>query len=133
MRMLFVNLPVRDVAAARSFYEALGFTFHRLDSDEGSASMVVDESIVVRVLARDRFAELVSGEVGDPASGTTVLLSLTADTRADVDDLVARALAAGGGPGREAPEGASDHSRGFTDPDGHAWEIRWIDQLHVVN
>ena len=132
MRMLFVNLPVRDVAAARSFYEALGFTFHQLDSDEGAASMVVDESLVVRVLTRERFADLVTGPVGDPTAGTTVLLSLTAESRAEVDDLVARALAAGGGPvaGREGP---SDHTGGFTDPDGHVWEIRWIDQLHVVN
>ncbi len=133
MRMLFVNLPVRDVEVARSFYEALGFTFHRLDSDEGSASMVVDESIVVRLLARDRFAELVTGEVGDPTSGPTVLLSLTADSRAEVDDLVARALGAGGRPWLEARDTASDHTGSFTDPDGHVWEIRWIDQLHVVN
>jgi predicted lactoylglutathione lyase len=131
--MLFVNLPVGDVGAARAFYEALGFTFHQLDSDEGSASMVVDESIVVRVLARDRFADLVTGEVGDPTAGTTVLLSLTADSREEVDDLVARALGAGGRPWLAARDTPSGHSGSFTDPDGHVWEIRWIDQLHVVN
>jgi uncharacterized protein len=133
MRMIFVNLPVQDLAAATSFYEALGFRLHQPDSDEGSASLVIDESIVVRLLARERFAELVTGGVGDPAAGATVLLSLTADSRAEVDDLVARALAAGGGSGLPAREGATDYTGSFADRDGHVWEIRWIDQLHVVN
>ena len=133
MRMIFLNLPVRDLAAATSFHEALGFRLHQPDSDEGTASLVVDESIVVRLLTRDRFAELVPGGVGEPASGTTVLPSLTAGSRAEVDDLVARALDGGGGRRLPAREGPSDYSGSFRDPDGHAWEIRWIDQLHVVN
>jgi hypothetical protein len=109
--MIFLNLPVRDLAAATSFYEALGFRLHQPDSDEGTASLVVDESIVVRLLTRDRFAELVPGGVGEPASGTTVLPSLTAGSRAEVDDLVARALAAaadaGSPPGRARPTTAA--------------------------
>ena len=130
--MLFVNLPVTDLAAARSFYTALGFGLHEFFSDESTAALTVTEDIAVLLHTRERFAELVPGEVGHPAAATAVVLRLTAETREEVDQLVAKALDAGGRPFRPAQDGESTCTGSFTDPDGNAWEISWLDQLHTI-
>jgi predicted lactoylglutathione lyase len=130
--MLFVNLPVTDLAAARSFYTELGFGLHEFFSDEGTAALTVDDNIAVLLHTRDRFAELVPGTVGDPAEAPTVVLRLTTETREEVDDLVGRALAAGGRRFLPVQDGASAYTGSFTDPDGNAWEISWLDQLHTI-
>jgi predicted lactoylglutathione lyase len=132
MGMIFVNLPVRDLAAAREFYTALGFGIHEHFSDEGSAAVTVDENIVLMLHTRDRFAELVPGEVGDPARATTVVHRLTVDTRDEVDELVGKAETAGGRPWLPAQDGEASYTGSFTDPDGNAWEISWLDQLHTI-
>jgi hypothetical protein len=130
--MLFVKLPVRDLAASRAFYEALGFRIEETSSDEGEAAVVLGDEIVVALHTRERLAALVPGQVGDPAQGPTAVHCLTADSPAAVDELVGRAVDAGARPGPSAQEDVR-YSRTFTDPDGNAWEIAWIGQLHVVN
>jgi uncharacterized protein len=132
VRMIFVNLPVQDLATARAFYTALGFGVHEHFSDESSAAVTVDENVVLMLHTRDRFAELVPGEIGDPARATTVVHRLTAATPDEVDDLVARALAAGGSPWLPALDGEATYTGSFADPDGNAWEISWLDQLHTI-
>lgn len=133
MRMIFVNLPVRDLPSARAFYEALGFRIEERSSDEGSAAVVVDENIVVTLMRRDRFADLVAGEAGDPSRVTTALHCLTVGSRDEADDFVTRALAAGGKPWLAARDEESRYTGSFADPDGHVWEVMWMDQLHVVD
>ncbi|WP_244274306.1 VOC family protein [Geodermatophilus obscurus] len=131
--MLFVKLPVRDLPAARAFYEALGFRVEETSSDEGEAAVVLGDELVLALHTRERFAALLPGEAGDPAQAPTVVHTLTADSRADVDDRVARAVAAGGRPGLPAREADARYTGSFADPDGNVWEVVWIDQLHVVN
>ena len=131
--MLFLNLPVRDIGAARAFYETLGFRVEEHSSDESEVALVVDDNIVLTLLSRDRFADLVTGEVADPGQGPTVLPCLTVERRPGVDDLVARASAAGGRPWLPAREDDASCTGSFTDPDGHAWQVMWMDQRHVVN
>ncbi len=133
MSMLFVKLPVRDLGAARAFYETLGFRVEENSSDESEAAVVVDDNIVLTLLSRDRFADLVTGEVADPGQGPTVLPCLTVERRSEVDDLVARASAAGGGPWLPTREDGAAHTGSFTDPDGHVWQVVWMDQHHVIN
>jgi predicted lactoylglutathione lyase len=130
--MLFVNLPVRDLAAARDFYTALGFRLHEPFSDERTAAVSVTDDLALLLHTRDRFAELVPGEVGDPAEATTVVHRLTADSRDEVDELVATALGAGGRPWQPAKDGEASYTGSFTDPDGNAWEISWLDSLHTI-
>ena len=130
--MLFVNLPVSDLAAARTFYTALGFGLHEFFSDEGTAALTVTDDIAVLLHTRDRFADLVPGEVGDPATATSAVLRLTAETRDEVDDLVGRALGAGGRPFLPVQDGESSSTGSFPDPAGNAWEISWLDQLHTI-
>jgi uncharacterized protein len=131
--MIFVNLPVRDLATSRAFYEALGFSTHEGFSDDRTAAIVVDEDIVVVLQTRERFADLVTGEVGDPSGATTATHCLSATDREEVDRLVATALDAGGRPWLPAREDGLRYTGSFTDPDGHVWEVMWMDQLHVVN
>ncbi len=131
--MIFVTLPVRDLPAARAFYEALDFRVNEHSSDEKTAAVVVDDTIVVKLVTREAFAELVAGEVGDPTRATTVVNCLTVSDRALVDEVVATALASGGKPWLPARDEESTYTGSFTDPDGHVWQLMWMDQLHVVN
>ncbi|NEK56789.1 glyoxalase [Geodermatophilus sabuli] len=133
MPMLFVNLPVRDLTVARDFYGALGYRFHDHFSDEGTAAVVVADDIAVMLHTRDRFADLVAGKVGDPSRETTAVHSLSVESRAEVDDLVQRALDAGGKPWLPSREGNGGYRGSFTDPDGNVWEAIWLGQQHVIN
>ena len=132
MRMIFVSLPVQDLSKARSFYEGLGFRINEHSSDDRTASVVVDENIVVTLQTRDRFAELVGADAGDPARPTAVPC-LSVEDRGDVDELIAKATAAGGRPWSPAEEQDARYTGSFTDPDGNVWQVLWLDQLHVVN
>ena len=131
-RMIFVSLPVQDLSRARDFYQELGFRLNEHSSDERTASVVVDDNIVVALQTRAAFADLVGAEAGDP-SRPTAIPCLTVADRAGVDDLVAKALAAGGRSWLPATEEDSRYTGSFTDPDGNLWQVLWLDQLHVVN
>ncbi len=133
MRWIFVNLPVSDLAAAKAFYGGLGFGFNQQFSDERTASVVVADNIVVMLLARDRFAEFLpdAGRMGNPARTTTVLNALSAASREEADDLLARALASGGKPWMPAQDHGFMYGVSFADPDGHVWEVVWMDPAAV--
>ena len=131
-RMIFLSLPVQDLPRARAFYEGLGFRINEHSSDDRTASVVVDENIVVTLQTRDRFAELVGADAGDPARPTAVPC-LTVEGRGEVDDLLAKATAAGGRPRSPGEEQDARYTGSFTDPDGNVWQVLWLDQLHVVN
>jgi predicted lactoylglutathione lyase len=121
--MIFVNLPVTDLPASRDFYTALGFPVNEAFSDEQVAAIVVSETIVVMLVARDRFAEFVAGEVGDPRDGPTAITCLSAESPEEVDRLVGAALAAGGSTWLPKMEDGPMYGHSFADPDGHVWEI----------
>jgi uncharacterized protein len=130
--MIFLSLPVQNLHRARAFYEGLGFSINEHSSDEHTASVVVDENIVVTLHSRDRFAAVAGAEPGDPARPTS-LPCLTVDDRAEVDDLVTRAVAAGGNHWAPVRDEGPRYTGSFTDPDGNVWQVLWLDQLHVVN
>ena len=88
---------------------------------------------MVTLVTRDRFAERIGGTVGDPAGATAAILSLTATDRAEVDDLIARAVAAGGRSTGPAQEEGAAYAGGFADPDGHVWEILAMEPVHVID
>ncbi len=127
MRMIFVNLPVTDLDRAKTFYAGLGFVNNPQFTDETAAAMVVEENIVVMLLTRAKFAEFVAGEVGDPARATSVLNAISAGSREEVDELLAKALASGGKPWMPAQDHGFMYGTSFTDPDGNVWEAMWMD------
>jgi predicted lactoylglutathione lyase len=127
-KMLFVNLPVADIAAATRVYEAIGCTQNAAFSDHQASSMVWSETITFHLLSRDYFATFVSKPVADAHAGAQVLLALTLENRAEVDAMVAAAAAAGG---KADPRPATDlgwlYNRAFEDADGHTFEAVFAD------
>ena len=123
MRMIFVNLPVADLAASRAFWSALGFGFDEQYSDDSAACLVVSDSIFVMLLTEARFADFSTLPVVDAHAGKEVLLCLSCRDRAEVDDLLQRALTAGGKPWKESFEAGPMYGGSFSDPDGHVWEL----------
>ena len=123
MRMIFVTLPVDNLPASRAFFTALGFEFNSDFSDASCACMVVDRNIFVMLLVRERFGHFVVGRVADATAGTEVITCLSAKSREEVDETVARAIAAGGRPWQPPVEDGPMYGGSFQDLDGHVWEL----------
>ncbi|MBA8876972.1 VOC family protein [Phyllobacterium myrsinacearum] len=127
-KMIFVNLPVRDLAAATAFYVALGGEVNPQFSDEQSKSVMLSEAIGVMLLTHDRYGQFTQRPIGDARRESQALIALTVDNRDAVDATLAKTTAAGG---RADPNPAQDHgfmvSRSVEDPDGNVWEIVWMD------
>ena len=126
-RMIFVNLPVADLPASVAFYAALGFTNNPHFSDDTAACMVWSESINVMLLTHDKWRTFTTRPI-PPPTASEVLLALAVDSTDDVDAANATA-AANGGTADVNP--LQDHgfmySRALADPDGHVWEMFWMD------
>ncbi|MBP2236896.1 putative lactoylglutathione lyase [Sinorhizobium kostiense] len=127
MRMIFVNLPVKDLKASRAFFSALGFTFNEQFSDDTAACTVIDENIFVMLLTEPKFRNFITGEISDTARGTEVITALSASSRQECDDMLEKALAAGGKPWKPAIDYGFMYGISFQDPDGHVWEFMWMD------
>lgn len=126
-RMIFVNLPVRDIAAATRFYEAIGCEKNVQFSDEKASSMVWSETITFQLLARDYFATFTPKQIADAQKTSEVLLCLTRDSREEVDAMAQAAAGAGGRADiREPMDMGFMYNRAFEDPDGHVFEIVWM-------
>jgi predicted lactoylglutathione lyase len=126
--MIFVNLPVRDLEAAKAFYSKLGFEKDPRFTDDRAACMVIDENIFVMLLVEDYFRTFITGEIADATSTTEVLNCISAENREQVDELVEKAIAAGGKPWKPALEEGPMYGRSFQDLDGHVWEVLHLDQ-----
>ncbi len=122
-RMIFLNLAVADLRRATAFYTGLGFTLNPDYSSTECSCLTVSDSIVVMLLTRERFADFTAGPVADPRDGTAAITCLSAASRAEVDDLVARALAHGGTPWLDRMCDGPMYGHSFADPDGHVWEL----------
>jgi uncharacterized protein len=127
-KMIFVNLPVSDLAAATRFYEAIGCTKNPQFSDENSASMVWSETITIQLLTRKYFSTFTPKEVANAHSTSEVLLALARDSRGDVDAAAQAASASGGRADiRERQDLGWLYNRAVEDPDGHVLELIWMD------
>ena len=126
-RLIFVNLPVSDLAVSRDFYTGLGFRLNEAYSDDQVAAIIVSDTIVLMLLTRDRFADFVTGSVGDPRNGPTSIACLSAESPEEVDRLVGTAIAAGGSAWLPKMEEGPMYGHSFADPDGHVWEVLHMD------
>jgi len=127
-KMIFVNLPVRDLPKARAFYEAIGATLNPQFSDDTAACMVFSEAIFVMLLTHDKWAFFTRKPISDAKGASEVMLALSCESR---DAVNAMADAAGKSGGAADVNPAQDYgfmfSRSFEDPDGHVWEPLWMD------
>ncbi|HSW17812.1 MAG TPA: VOC family protein [Ramlibacter sp.] len=126
-RQIFVNLPIKDMARSQQFFRSLGFSFNPQFTNDKGACMVVSDDIFVMLLVEPFFQTFTKKPVADATRSTEVLICLSCASRADVDETVAKALNAGG----TAPIDKQDHgfmyAHGFTDLDGHGWELVYMD------
>lgn len=127
-QMLFVNLPVSDLAVAKAFYNGLGWPTNPMFSDENATNAVISDTIVVMLLTKPFFAQFNPRPIADTRATVAVLNCLSRDSRAAVDALVDQALSLGATEERPAQDMGFMFSRAFTDPDGHVWEVMWMDQ-----
>jgi len=130
-RTLFVNLPVRDLAASLEFFTRLGFTFDQRFTDELACCLVLNDRAYVMLLARPFFAGFTTRQVADAFTQTEAILALSARSRQEVDALVDRALELGGAVATEPNDQGFMYGRSFHDLDGHAWEVMWIEPAAV--
>lgn len=126
-RMIFVNLPVADLDAAKSFYEAIGAVNNPQFTDETAACMVFSETIHVMLLTHEKFAQFTPKAIADAKAVSEVLICISADSREGVDDITDKAIAAGGREPREPQDYGFMYGRSFEDLDGHIWEPMWMD------
>ncbi|WP_116949415.1 VOC family protein [Jiangella endophytica] len=124
-RKLFVNVCTQDLARATGFYTALGFELEKDFSNEQAVCVAVSDTVYVMALIEDFFAESVTN--GISASGTQAILAINVDTREEVDELADKALAAGGQKAKDPFDEGFMYGRSFLDPDGHHWELVWMD------
>ena len=132
-QMIFINLPVADLAKSKAFYEAVGAVNNPAFTDDTAACMVVQEgSIHVMLLTHEKWATFTSKAIPDAHTTAQVLLCVSADSRDAVDGQVDKAVAAGG---KADPTPTQDfdfmYGRSFEDPDGHIWEVMWMDPTAI--
>jgi uncharacterized protein len=125
-QQIFVNLPVKNLERSKAFFAALGYTFNPQFTNEQAAAMVLGENLFAMLLVEPFFQGFTHKPVHDATQATEVLVCLSCSSRQQVDDLVAKAVAAGG----KAPNAKQDHGfmygHGFEDLDGHGWELVWM-------
>lgn len=133
-KMIFVNLPVRDLARSVAFYEAVGGVKNPQFSDDTAACMVLSETIFVMLLTHDKYGQFTKRPIADAKATSQVLLCISAENRAEVDSLVAKAASAGGiGDPNATQDYGFMYGRSYEDPDGHVWEVMWMDPAAVAS
>ncbi|TWI01837.1 hypothetical protein IP90_02397 [Luteimonas cucumeris] len=126
-KMVFINLPVKDLAASTRFYEAIGCTRNEQFSDQNASSMVWSDTLSFQLLTRDYYATFTRKPIADAHATSGMLIALPRDSREDVDAIVAAAAAAGGKADiREPQDMGFMYLRTFEDPDGHTFEPAWL-------
>lgn len=127
IRKLFVNVPVRDLVRSIAFFEKLGFVFDDRYTNESAACMVVGPDCAFMLLTKDRFRDFTTKEACDTARQAEAIFALQAGSRAEVDEIVGRALAAGGKPSMAKIDHGFLYGGSFQDLDGHLWEVFSMD------
>ncbi|KAG8155260.1 VOC family protein [Burkholderia catarinensis] len=127
-KMVFINLPVADLPRAKTFYQALGFEVVPAYTNDQAACLKISDAIFAMLLVRPFFQTFTDKTIVDPATHVQVLSCLSCESRAEVDAVVAKALAAGGAAPRPPMEYPGMYGHSFADPDGHAWELMYMAQ-----
>ncbi|WP_406196607.1 VOC family protein [Streptomyces sp. NBC_01017] len=126
-QMIFVNLPVNDLGASKKFFTELGYSINEQFSDDTTASVVISETIVAMVHTHEKYAQFTKKQITDATKSSEVLIALSSESREKVDELVEKAVAAGGSVTGETQDHGFMYGRAFDDLDGHTWEVVWMD------
>ena len=129
---IFINLPVKDLEKSKAFAEALGWTINAQFTDDNADCMILSDEGYVMLLRREFFRGFTRRAVADASSPTEVLIALSCASRAEVDQLVEVALANGGAAAMPPMDHGFMYASSFYDPDGHHWEVLWMDPAQVL-
>jgi uncharacterized protein len=130
-RQIFVNLPVKDLSKSVEFFTKLDFTFNPQFTNEDATCMIVDENMFVMFLVEKYFQTFTPKEICDASKSTEVLVSLSFESRSEVDAMVVKAIEAGGTIHKEPIDMGVMYQHGFQDLDGHLWEIFFMDESAI--
>lgn len=130
-QMIFLNLPVSDLDASKKFFTELGFAINEQFSDDTTASVVISETIVAMVHTHEKYVQFTKKQIADATKTSEVLIALSSESREKVDELVEKAVAAGGSVTGETQDHGFMYGRAFDDLDGHTWEVVWMDPSAV--
>ncbi len=130
-RNIFVNLPVCDLSRSKAFFSKLGFEFNPQFTDDNAACMVISDTIYSMLITEKFFKTFTKREICDTGTHTEVLLALSCENRAEVDSMVKKAVEAGGRHAMDPQDHGFMYAWSFYDPDGHHWEVLWMDPKHV--
>jgi uncharacterized protein len=130
-REIFVNLSVRDLARSMDFFKSLGFTFNLQFTDDKAACMVISDKAYIMLLTEPFFRGFTKREPCDTTKATEAMLALSCESRAEVDQLVRKAIDAGGSPAMDPMDHGFMYGWSFYDLDDHHWEVLWMDPAAV--
>ncbi|MBD0351524.1 MAG: VOC family protein [Flavisolibacter sp.] len=125
---IFVNLPVKDLNKSIEFFTKLGFSFNPQFTDDQATCMIIGENIFAMLLVEERFKDFTKKEICDANKSTEVLIALDTDSREKVDELIRKAVEAGGSTYAEPQDHGWMYGHSFADLDGHQWEVLYMDE-----
>jgi len=124
---IFVNLPVNDLNASIEFFTKLGYKFNPQFTDETATCMIISEDIYAMLLTHEKFKVFTPKEICDAKKSSEVLICLSCESREQVDEMVSKAVAAGGSTYNKPQDHGFMYGHGYQDIDGHIWELMWMD------
>lgn len=124
---IFVNLPVKDLKASIEFFTRLGYSFNQQFTDETATCMIISDDIYAMLLTHDKFKVFTPKEICDATKSSEVLICLSCESREQVDEMVGKAVAAGGTTYNQPQDHGFMYGHGYQDLDGHIWELMWMD------
>ncbi len=130
-RKTFVNLSVRDLKRSMDFFSKLGFSFNPKFTDQNAACMIISHEAFAMLLTEPFFKGFTRREICNTSTHTEALVALSCGSRAEVDEMVNQALASGGSRAMDPMDHGFMYGWSFYDPDGHHWEIFWMDPSHA--
>ncbi|WP_284642486.1 VOC family protein [Paenibacillus silviterrae] len=130
-KQIFVNLPVKDVKKSMEFYTKVGFEFNLQFTDEKAACLVIGDNIFSMLLSEEFFQTFTKKSIVDAGRSTEVILAISADSKEQVDEIVNKAIEAGGKPSNESQDQGFMYYGSFQDIDGHLWEVVYMDPSAV--
>lgn len=128
---IFVNLAVKDLPKSKAFFAALGYSFNPQFTNDAAACMVISDTIYAMLLTEPFFKNFTQKELVDAKKSTEVIVCLSAESRADVDEIVRKAVAAGGRIYNDPQDHGFMYGHGFEDLDGHQWEFAYMEPSHI--
>ena len=128
---IFVNMVVKDLKKSKEFFTELGYTFNEQFTDETAAALVISENIYAMLLTHEKVKQFTKKTIVDSHTATEVVIAISCENKEEVDEMMEKVIAAGGTEARPAEDYGFMYAKSFEDPDGHIWEMFWMDPGYV--